>query len=114
MFFGPAACQLRCKIDKKTFPDRSEIKQKISQSLDAIFDQFLTQLGSILGGFWRPSWSQVGTKWQQNPTPQPIKKIITFWKASGTILSEFLVPTWPPRGDTFISENLLFGLLGPT
>ena len=111
MFFGPTACQLRCKIDKKTSPDWSKINQKICQSLDAIVDQFLTQLGSILGGFWRPSWSQVGTKWQQNPTPQPIKNMMTFWKASKAICYGFLVPTWPPRGVTFISKNLPFWVL---
>ena len=91
MFFGPSALQLRSKIDKKAFPDRVEIKYKSCQHLDANLDRFGSQLGSILGGFWRPSWIQVGTKWHQNPTTQPIKKIITFWKASGTNFNQFLV-----------------------
>ena len=65
MFFGPSALQLRSKIDKKASPDRSKIKEKCCQHLDANFDRFGSQLGSILGGFWRPSWTQVGTKWQQ-------------------------------------------------
>ena len=92
-FFGPSALQLRSKIDKKASPDRVKIKEKCCQHLDANFDRFGSQLGSILGGFWRPSWTQVGTKWQQNPTPQPIKNMIIFWKASGTIFNKFLVPT---------------------
>ena len=53
------------KIDKKAFPDRVEIKKKSCQHLDANFDRFGSQLGSIWGGFWRPGWTQVGTKWQQ-------------------------------------------------
>ena len=65
MFFGPSALQLRSKVDKKASPDRVKIKEKSCQHLDANFDRFGSQLGSILGGFWRPSWTQVGTKWQQ-------------------------------------------------
>ena len=89
MFFGPSALQLRCKIDKKASTDRSKIKEKCCQHLDANFDRFGSQLGSILGGFWRPSWTQVGTKWQQNPIPPPIKNMITVEKASGRILKGF-------------------------
>ena len=83
MFFGPSALQLRSKIDKKAFPDRLKFKHKFGQHLDPFFDGFWDQLGSILGGFWRPSWSHVGTKWHQNPISKPIKKMITFEKASG-------------------------------
>ena len=89
MFFGPSALQLRSKIDQKASPDRVEIKEKCCQHLDSNFDRFGSQLGSIFGRFWWPSWTQVGTKWQQNPTPQPIKNMITFWKASGTIFNNF-------------------------
>ena len=92
MFFAPSALQLRSKIDKKASPGRSKIKQKIGQHLDPIFDGSWSQLGSILGRFWQPSWSQVGTKCHQNPTPKPIKKMITFWEPSGTIFGGFLLP----------------------
>ena len=95
MFFGPSAFQLRSKIDKKASPGRSKIKQKIGQHLDPIFDGFWSQLGSILGGLWRPSWRQVGTKCHQNPTPKPIKKLITFWEPSGAILNGFWLPKAP-------------------
>ena len=53
-----------------------------------------------------PSWTQVGTKCHQNRTQQTIKKIITFWKPSGTILGGFWLPSWRGQGG---SESLLFG-----
>ena len=71
--------------------------KKMGQHLDPFFDGTWDQLGSILGRFWRPSWNHVGTKCQQNPTPKPIKKNTTFWKASGWILGGFWLPSWPPR-----------------
>ena len=52
-----------------------------------VFDGFCDQLASILGKFWRPNWTQVNTTWHQNPTTQPIKNIIIFWKAPGTFLN---------------------------
>ena len=117
MFFGPSVFQLRGEVDKKTSSDRSEINQKIDPNLDAIFSRFLNQLGSILGGFWPPSWSQVGTKWHQNPTPKPIKKMIAFWKGSGAILGGFWPPTWGVQGGSasVVFEGLLAlgALLGP-
>ena len=91
MFFGVSALQLRSKIDKKTSPDRSKMKQKFGQHLDPFFDWFWDQLGSNLGGFWRPSWSHVGTKWHQNVIPKSIKKTTVFWKASGTNFNEFFI-----------------------
>ena len=38
--------------------------------------RFWNQLGSILGGIWEPSWSQVGTKSLQKSIPQIIQKSI--------------------------------------
>ncbi len=84
MIWGVSAFQLRSKIDKTASQDRSKFKHKFGQHLDPFFDGFWDQLGSILGAFCRPSWSHVGTKWHQNPISKPMKKIITFWKASGT------------------------------
>ena len=91
MILGPTAFQLRSKIDKKASQDRSKFKHKFGQHLDPFFDGFWDQLGSILGAFCRPNWSHVGTKWHQNRISKPMKKIITFWKASGTNFNQFLV-----------------------
>ena len=91
MILGASAFQLRNKIDNKASQDRLKLKYKFGLHLDSFFCGFWDQLGSILGGFCRPSWSHVGTKWHQNPISKPIKKIITFWKASGTNLNQFLV-----------------------
>ena len=112
ILFGPSASQLRIEIDKKASPGQSKIKQKIGQHLDPIFDASWTQLGSILGRFWRPSWSQVGTKCNQNPTPQPIKKIITFWDASGSILGGFSCPSWGVLGGPSRVRRATFLALG--
>ena len=79
----------------------------------AKLDHFWSQLGSILGGFWRPSWGQVGTKLHQNPIQKPIKKIITFWMGLGSNFGRFWPPTWPPRGVTFVDMLATFWLLGP-
>ena len=46
-----------------------------------------SQLGSILGGFWAPSWSQVGTKWHQNTTQQLIKKMIALGRPQDRFLT---------------------------
>ena len=93
-FLVLSALQLRGQIAKKTFPERSQIQQKIDQHLDSFFDRFLNQLGSILGGFWPPSWSQVGTKSHQNQMSKLIKKRIVFWKVSGSIFGRFWGPCW--------------------
>ena len=108
MFFGPSAGRLWSKINKKTSPGRSKIKQKIRQHLDPIFDGSWNQLGWILGGFWRPSWSQVGTKCHQNLTPKPIKKIITFLEPSGAIFGV----SWLPRAVSHFCRSPFFLALG--
>ena len=56
-----------------------------------LFYRFWEHLGSILGGFWRPSWSHVGTKWHQNVISKPIKKTTAFWEASRSNFNGFLV-----------------------
>ena len=116
MILGPSAFQLRSTIVKKAFPDRSKMKENLGLYLDWFFDRVWSQLGWLLGGFWRPSWRQVGSKWQQNRLPQWIKKMITFWWASGTIFNEFLVPTWLSRGSTsvdFYGFSALVAFLAP-
>ena len=102
MILGPSAFQLRSKIVKKAFPDRSKMKENLGQYLDWFFDRFWSQLGLILGRFWRPSWSQVGTKWHQNLIPQPIKKMITFWSASDQFFLNFWSQLGSPGGSTSV------------
>ena len=75
--------------------------------------RFWSQLGSILGGFGEPSWSQVGTKSLQKSIPKVIKKTITFSMASGWIFNRFWPPTWLPRGGPRIDFSRSWGLLGP-
>ena len=114
ILFDPSAFQLRSEIAKKTSPGRSKFKQKIGQHLDFFFDGFWDQLGSILGGFWRPSWTQVGTKCHQNPTPKPIKKITGFRKAAGWILGGFWLSTWRVLGGPSGVRRATFLLLEPS
>ena len=94
---------------QKASPDRSNINQKFGQHLEAIFDIFWNQLGSFSEGFRRPSWYQVGTKNNENPTPKSIKQITAVWKASRSILGRFGRPTWPP--DRFL-DGCKSSLLG--
>ena len=51
--------------------------------------RFWSQLGSILGGFWEPSWGQVGTKSLQKSVQKAIQKMITFWIAPRSIFGGF-------------------------
>ena len=51
--------------------------------------RFWNQLGSILGGFGEPSWSQVGTKSLQKSIQKVITKKVTFWKALGRDFDRF-------------------------
>ena len=76
MFLGPSAVQLRTKIDKKASPERPKIKQKIGQHLDPILDGFWNQLGSIFGGFWRPSWAQNRAEIGQKSVCKPVENMI--------------------------------------
>ena len=114
IILGLPAFQLRSKIDKKASQDRSKLKHKFGQHLDPFFDGFWYQLGSILGGFCRPSWSHVGTKWHQSRTQKSIKKIITLWEASGTNFNEFLVDLGANLGGTNVVVLEHFWLLGPS
>ena len=64
----------------KSSQNRSKIDQKIHQQRDVILNWFLMALGPILGRFWLPSWSQVGTKiaprWHRNRYQNMVKKLI--------------------------------------
>ena len=114
MILGVSAFQLRRKIRRKSVPGRSKIKPQIGWHLDPIFGGSWDQHGSILEGFGRPSWSHVGTKCYQNPTPKTIKKSTTSRKASGSILGGFWLPSWPPTRETTIQISEYFWFLGPS
>ena len=55
---------------------------------DASWDGVWMALGSILGRFWRPSWSQVGTKigprWHRDRCQNMVKKMIENLVCEGT------------------------------
>ena len=51
------------KIDEKSIKIGSKIKIKINPKNDWIFDRFLMDLGSILGGFWEPKSIKNRSKW---------------------------------------------------
>ena len=105
MIFGPSALQLRSKIDKKTFPDRSKMKQKFGQHLDPIFD-----------ASWKPTWlprpSQNPPKIDQNSMKNRPKHHSYFlrssWSQCGAILVQLLghlVPTWPNLEPTWAQHG---------
>ena len=56
-------------------------------------NRFWSQLGTNLGGFWGPRWSQDGTKSLQQSIFKTIKKMITFWIASRSIFDR----SWEPK-----------------
>ena len=70
--------------------------------------RFGGQLGPILGGFWRPTWGQIGTKSVQKSITKVIIKMITFRIALGTDFDRFWTPKWPPRGGPRGSDELGF------
>ena len=69
-------------------------------------NRFWSQLGTNLGGFWGPRWSQDGTKSLQLSIFKTIKKMITFWIASRSIFDRFWIPKWLPHGR---NQSLQFG-----
>ena len=72
----------------------------------ATLAQTWSQLGLMLGGFWVPSWSQVGTEWHQNTTQQTIKKNCS-WKASRSIFVDFWVQL---GGSRVVAQNQVLEL----
>ena len=99
--------QIAPKVDSKKY-------EKKNQNLDATFDQFLSQLGSILGGFGDPSWGQVDTKSLRKSILKLIIKMITFRIALGTDFDRFSAPRWAPRGGPRNHFSRFLGLLGPS
>ena len=85
------------------------------KNLVSILIPFLMDFGTNLHRFWEGFGGQVGPKlvpkWHQNPTTQPNKKIIIFWKASGTLFNEFLVDFGSVLGGPGGTTNVVFGHL---
>ena len=86
------------KFNKK----RSKIHKKHLSNQHSNLHRFWSQLGPILGRFWKPKWGQDGTKSLQKSILESIKKTITPRVALGTNFERFWAPTWPPRGVTFV------------
>ena len=69
--FVPSA--MLCCVQNSIKNGPRSIKKHLSNQHPNLH-RFWNQLGSILGGFWEPSWSQVGTKWLQKSIPKTMKK----------------------------------------
>ena len=69
--FVPSA--MLCCVQNSIKNGPASIKKHLSNRHPNLH-RFCFQLGSILGGFWEPSWSQVGTKSLQKSIPKVIKK----------------------------------------
>ena len=86
MFFAPSAMPCRAKKSTKMLP---RAFQKHLSNQHPNLHRFWNQLGSILGGFWEPSWSQVGTKWLQKSIPKTMKKSSPSGSLLGAIFWNF-------------------------
>ena len=83
---------------KKCFQVDQKLSTKNWWAYWSNFWCFWNQLGLILGGFRRPSWSQVGTKCHQHPTPKPIKKLLLFGRPPDWFWVDFGFNLAPKRG----------------
>ena len=110
MFFATSAMPCCGKKSTRMLP---RAFQKHLSNQHPNLHRFWNQLGSILGGLWEPSWSQVGTKSLQKSIPKVIKITITISMASGWIFDRFWLPTCLPRGGPRMELSRFGGLLGP-
>ena len=76
--------------------------------------RFWDQLGSIWGGFWEPSWSQVGTKSLQKWIQKATQQMITFWIAPRSIFGRFWLQLGSQEGVKNVLGFYTFSLLEPT
>ena len=91
MFFATSAMSCCSKKSIKLVP--TSIKKQLSNRHSNLH-RFWSQLGSILGGFWRPRWDQIGTK----SIPKSIRKWLSFWTLFGRLLGLFWRPFWTLSG----------------
>ena len=106
MVFATSAMPCWGKKSTKMVP-RAFPKQLSNQHPN--LHRFWSQLASILGGFWEPSWGQVGTKSLQKSIQKMIKKMITFWMALGSDFWRFWLPLGGSRGDPRMDPRMTFG-----
>ena len=89
--FVPSA--MLCCVQNSTKND-TEILSKTALKSTPNLDRFCTQLGSILGGFWRSRWSQIRSK-------MPSRCNLFFILFLTSFFIDFypnLAPTWPQLG----------------
>ena len=86
MFFATSAMPCRAKKSTKMLP---RAFQKHLSNQHPNLHRFWNQLGSILGRFWEPSWSQVGTKLLQKSIPKTMKKSSPSGSLLGAIFWNF-------------------------
>ena len=104
------------KLTKKRPQTDQKSSKKNTHHVDPILNRFLNHLGSILRGFWRPSWKQVGTKCHQKPTPNPIKQILLFRTPPDKFWMDLGSPLRGPGGIkscSWLVVLALGALLGP-
>ena len=111
MFFATSA--MSCYVRKPIKMVPTSIRKQLSNQHPNLH-RFGSQLGPILGGFWRPSWGQVGTQSIQKSITKVIIKMITFRIALGTNFDRFWAPRWAPRGGPRNHFSRSLGLLGPS
>ena len=111
MFFATSAMSCCSKKSIKLVP--TSIKKQLSNQHSNLH-WFSSQLGPILGGFWKPRWGQVGTKLIPKSIFKSIIKTITFRIALGADFDRFWAPKWPPRGGPRNQFSTFLGLLGPS
>ena len=88
----------------KSIKNRSKKRSKIRCDFGWILEGSWSDLGSILGSSWEPSWGQVGTKSLQKSIQKVIQKIITFWIALGRDFDRF----WSQLGGLGGAKDLTF------
>ena len=96
--FVPSA--MLCCVQNSTKND-TEILSKTALKSTPNLDRFCTQLGSILGGFWRSRWSQIRSK-------MPSRCNLFFILFLTSFFIDFypnLVPTWPQLGPNLAPKS---------
>ena len=88
---------MSCGSKKSKKPVPTSTRKQLSNQHSNLH-RFWSQLGPILGVFWRPRWGQVGTKSIPKSIFKSIIKTITFRIALGLDFDRLWAPKWPPRG----------------
>ena len=99
-------------MERKSSKNTSKCKMKRYQKKDQIFDRFLVDFGSILGGFWAPKSVLWGPKSLPKaslgmPEPQRSPK-----SAPRSVLEANLAPFWLHLGPTWRHFGSILAQLG--